>query len=53
MEFDFKVVYKPGEEHIVANFLSRMDKSGVTLEGCDHNETSQHDYFAKGSWPFF
>jgi hypothetical protein len=23
------------------------------LEGCNHNQMSQHDYFAKVLWPFF
>jgi hypothetical protein len=23
------------------------------LKGCNHHQTSQHDYFAKWLWPFF
>jgi hypothetical protein len=31
-----------------------LDYSRFGFElGFDHNQTSQHDYFAKGLWPFF
>jgi hypothetical protein len=48
-----EVVYKPRKECIVAYFFSQMDNIRATLEGCNHNEMSQHDYFAKRLWPFF
>jgi hypothetical protein len=53
MEFDFEIVYKPRKECMVVDFFSQMDNSGAIVEGCDHNEMSQHDYFAKGLWPLF
>jgi hypothetical protein len=43
--------------NIVLNSCPHLDFTwfwcSYLLVGCDHNQTSQHDYFAKGSWPFF
>jgi hypothetical protein len=44
MEF-INVLYDKGINHI-------KDKT-TSLSRCDHNQMNQHDYFAKGLWPFF
>jgi len=33
--------------------INRIKDKNTSSSRYDHNQMSQHDYFAKGLWPFF